>query len=230
LQPAAVLTVPNEPNDYQGPGTGYRPQGERWAEICDLPQAWDPRTFGAPQEAPPFPWREAGPAAAGAAPELVVAVGPALGSRLHFTVNGLPVAEVLARILAGIAPSGLPVRVVRICHTSDLGQMGFEASRLSGSGVAVAVQSKGTTVIHRRGLPPLNNLELFSQASQLTLDHYCRIGQNASGYAQGRPVEPPLVPVDNMARLKYIVQTTILHRHETDCVRPGHPPLLLVRA
>jgi hypothetical protein len=105
--------------------------------------------------------------------------------------------------------------------------MGFAASQLSGSGIAIAIQSKGTTVIHRRGLLPLNNLELFSQASQLTLDHYHRIGVNAAAYAQGRPVEPLLVPIDNMARLKYIVQTTILHRHETDCIQANHPPVLL---
>jgi len=159
----------------------------------------------------------------------LIAIGPAFGSRLHHTVNGLALVDVLAQLLAGIAPSGLPARVARICHTSDLGQMGFEGSRLSGSGIAVAIQSKGTTVIHRRGLLPLNNLELFSQASQLTLDHYRRIGQNAAGYALGRPVEPLLVPVDNMARLKYIVQTTILHRHETDCVRPNQPAVVLMR-
>jgi hypothetical protein len=227
LQPAAVLTIPNEPNDYQGPGTGYRPEGDRWREICDLPQAWDPHNFGAPAEAPPFPWAEDGEAPAGESAEVVIALGPALGSRLHYTVNGLPLLQVLARLLEGVADAGVPARVVRIVHTSDLGQMGFAASHLSGSGIAVAVQSKGTTVIHRRGLLPLNNLELFSQASQLTLDHYRRIGENAAGYALGRPVEPLLVPVDNMARLKYIVQTTILHRHETDCVRAGHAPVLL---
>jgi propanediol dehydratase large subunit len=228
LQPAAVLTIPNEPNDYQGPGTGYRLSGERWQEICDLPQAWDPRAFGSPAGAPPFPFAESGPAPPGERPEVILALGPACGARLHYTVNGLPLRDVVSQILAGIADLALPARILRILHTSDLGQMAFAASALSGSGIAVALQSKGTTVIHRRGLLPLNNLELFPQASQLTLDHYRRIGQNAAAYALGRPVEPLLVPVDNMARLKYIVQTTILHRHETDCVRPGHAPLLLI--
>jgi len=227
LQPAAVLTIPNEPNDYQGPGTGYRPTGPRWQEICDLPQAFDPQTLGSPASSAPFPFAAAGPAEPSTSPEVLIAVGPAFGSRLHHTVNGLSLTDVLAQLLAGVAQSGLPARVVRICHTSDLGQMGFAASQLSGSGIAVALQSKGTTVIHRRGLLPLNNLELFSQASQLTLDHYRRIGANAAGYALGHPVEPLLVPIDNMARLKYIVQTTILHRHETDCVQIDHPPLLL---
>lgn len=33
----------NNPNTYQGPGTGYRVNGKRWDEICDIPQAFDPR-------------------------------------------------------------------------------------------------------------------------------------------------------------------------------------------
>ncbi|MBC7237536.1 MAG: propanediol/glycerol family dehydratase large subunit, partial [Chloroflexi bacterium] len=46
LQPAAifderfhVLSGINDPNDYCGPGTGYRLQGERWKKVQDLPQA-----------------------------------------------------------------------------------------------------------------------------------------------------------------------------------------------
>lgn len=159
--------------------------------------------------------------------EVVIAVGPAFGSRLQQTVNDLPLAEVLAQLRAGVADEGVTARVIKIYRTSDLGQISFEGSRLSGSGIAIGIQSKGTTVIHRRGLLPLNNLELFSQASQLSLKHYRSIGRNAARYATGRPVEPLLVPVDNMARLKYMVKTTILHRHETECVQAGRGAELL---
>jgi len=234
LQPAAIFTSDfdvlsgvNDANDYQGPGTGYRLSGPRWGEICDIPQAYDPRQ---PRQAAPgatLELVENGDAQPGSGLEVVIAVGPAFATRLHQTVNDLPLSSVLAQLLAGITEQGIAARLIKIYRTSDLGQMSFEGSRLSGSGIAIGIQSKGTTVIHRRGLLPLNNLELFSQASQLSLEHYRRIGQNAAGYALGRPVEPLLVPVDNMARLKFIVKTTILHRHETECVQAGRAPVLL---
>ena len=39
--------------------------------------------------------------------------------------------------------------------------------------------------------------------------------------AKGEPVLPVPVQIDNMARLKYIVKTTILHLRETEQVRPN---------
>ena len=78
-------------------------------------------------------------------------------------------------------------------------------------------------MIHQRDLEPLNNLELFPQAPNLTLESYKVIGRNAAKYAKKEPVLPVPVQIDNMARLKYIVPTTILHLRETEQVRPGAP-------
>ncbi len=37
-----VLSAVNDLNDYQGPGTGYRLEGERWETLKDIPQAISP--------------------------------------------------------------------------------------------------------------------------------------------------------------------------------------------
>ena len=37
-----VITAVNDPNDYMGPGTGYRLEGARWEEIKNINQALDP--------------------------------------------------------------------------------------------------------------------------------------------------------------------------------------------
>ena len=37
-----VLSGVNTPNDYMGPGTGYRVEGERWEEIKRIPHLIDP--------------------------------------------------------------------------------------------------------------------------------------------------------------------------------------------
>ena len=220
-----VVSAVNDPNDYQGPGTGYRLNTERAAEIAAIPQAQDPRAIGAETVAEPLRLEELGEAPSGSDPrEIVVAVGPAFGGALQTTLLGLPHAQVLDALIAGIEQEGMAARVVKIRHTSDCGFIGHAGARLSGSGIAVGIQSKGTTVIHRRDLEPLNNLELFPQAPNLTLESYRVIGRNAAKYAKGEPVLPVPVQIDNLARLKYIVKTTILHLRETEQVDKTRPP------
>ena len=40
-----VMSGVNLPNDYLGPGTGYRVSGERWEEIKAIPHRIDPNQF-----------------------------------------------------------------------------------------------------------------------------------------------------------------------------------------
>lgn len=40
-----VMSSVNRPNDYMGPGTGYRLEGERWEEIKAIPHIIDPNKF-----------------------------------------------------------------------------------------------------------------------------------------------------------------------------------------
>ena len=233
LQPAAifdkefrVLSALTDPNDYRGPGTGYRVAGERWAALQDLPQAWDPRAYlerlGSARQGT---WlEEAGPAGEGESPEVVVALGPAFGAGLDRTIGGLDHRDVLRAVLHGIRDEGLAARVIRVHHTSDCAFIGHAGARLSGSGVAVGIQSKGTAVIHQRDLAPLENLELFPQAPNLDLDTYRQIGRNAARYAAGLPAVPVPVRIDNTARLRLIVQTLLMHLRETRQVERERPP------
>jgi propanediol dehydratase large subunit len=232
-----VLSGLTDPNDYQGPGTGYRVEGKRWAQIQNIPQAWNPREFLEELERETDarqnefqPWlTETGPAQAGSGPEVVVAVGPAFGNGLHRALNGLELREVLDALIEGIGSEGLPARIVRIHHTSDCAFIGHAGAQLSGSGVAIGIQSKGTTVIHQRDLAPLENLELFSMSPNLDLPAYRQIGVNAARYAQHKPTTPVPVHIDNTARLRLIVQTTLLHRRETQSVTQSPPTELKMR-
>ena len=225
-RPFKVLSALTDPNDYRGPGTGYRVEGSRWALLQDIPQAWDPRDFLRELEATERePWlEEVGQAQVGTEPEVIIAVGPAFGLSIQQTLSGLDLREVLKAMIQGIHEEGLPARVIRIHHTADCAFIGHAGAQLSGSGVAIGIQSKGTTVIHRNDLAPLENLELFSMAPNLDLDTYRQIGRNAARYAQHRPTTPVPVRIDNTARLRLIVQTTLLHRRETEHIEPGRPP------
>ena len=222
-----VSSAINEPNDYRGPGTGYRVEGARWEDIQRVPQARSPRDFIDGNIGQPLAkLREVGPAKLVMQPEVVVAVGPAFGSALTRTIGGLEHEDVLAALLTGIAKEGLFGRVVKVYHSSDLAAISHAGAQLSGSGISVGLQSRGTAVIQKRGLPPLNNLELFPQSPSLTLQSYEQIGQNAARYARGMAVTPVPVQVDNWARLRLIVKTTLLHRRETEEVR-DRPPVEL---
>jgi propanediol dehydratase large subunit len=231
LQPAAIFdndfcvrSAINDPNDYHGPGTGYRPEGRRWQEIQNLPQAKPPQAFIEDQIGEPVSkLGEIGPAAPGTQPEIVVAVGPAFGTALTKTINNLAHEEVLAAILTGIAREGLIARIIKVYHSSDCAAIGYVGSRLSGSGIAIGLQSRGTAIIHKKGLPPLNNLELFPQSPSLTLETYENMGRNAARYALGLQTTPVSVKIDNGARLRLIVKTTLLHRRETEEVREQLP-------
>jgi propanediol dehydratase large subunit len=236
LQPAAIFdhnfqvkSAINDANDYVGPGSGYRVQNERWQQIQDIPQAKSPRDFIEDHIGEPSAKLvELGPAKRGKQQEVVLAVGPAFGKTLNRTIGGLEHEEVLAAILTGIAQEGLAARIVKIYHSSDCAVIGHIGAYLSGTGIAVGLQSRGTTIIQKRGLAPLNNLELFPQSPSLTLETYEDIGRNAARYACGLPVKPVAVEIDNTARLRLIVKTTLLHRHETEAVREQQPPMELL--
>lgn len=235
LQPAAIF-VPtaggglqvqsgvNAPNDYTGPGTGYRLEGARWQEVQQIRQQKSPRDFIADRIGTPSRrLAPLGPAKPGTQTEIILAVGPAFGNALTRTIGGLEHEDVLAAILTGVAEEGLIGRIVRVNHSSDCAEIGYVGAQLSGSGVAIGLQSRGTTVIHKRGLARLNNLELFPQSPSLTLETYRKIGQNAARYARGERTAPVPVQVDNWARLRLIVKTALLHRRETEEIRDQPP-------
>jgi len=238
LQPAAILSHAdghlrvlsgiNDANDYVGPGTGFRLQGERWAEVCNIPEALPPETYLEGQGAHPADrLRELGVAAPGASAEVVIAVGPAFGRALTETICGLPHEAVLEQLIGGIAEEGLTARIVKVYHTADCAFIGYAGAQLSGSGIAIGLQSRGTAVIHRSDLAPLNNLELFSMSPNLTLDSYRQMGRNAARYARGLPVTPVAVTVDNWVRLRLIVKTMLLHRRECEEVDVQRRPVEL---
>ena len=231
LQPAAILDADfhvlsgiNDRNDYQGPGSGYRLQGERWQRVQDLPQAKPPADFVQQGQPLRLPLEALGAAAQGKCAEVVIAVGPAFGQDLTETIGGLPHDQVLQQLLTGIAEEGLTARIVRVHQSADLAFVGYAGAQISGSGIAIGLQSRGTTVIHRADLAPLNNLELFPQSPNLTLESYRHIGRNAARYAKGETVQPVPVRVDNWVRLRLIVKTMLLHRREVEAIDPDRPP------
>ena len=235
LQTAAIIdadglvhSAVNDPNEYTGPGTGYRLDGARWALLQRLPQVVEPGDLlGEDLEAEAVV-AERGPAEKGTdAAEVVVAVGPAFGDSIRRTIADLDHRDVLDAVGEGIRDGGCAPRIVRVRRVADLAFIAHDGARLSGSGVAIGLQSKGTAVIHRADLQPLDNLELFGMSPLYTLESYRAMGRNAAGYALGKRVGPVPTQLDNFARAKLIVRTTLLHARETQAIEPGAEPIEL---
>ena len=226
-----VVSAVNDPNALRGPGHGLSPRGRALAASAAAP-VHDRRAaarLGAGRGAARSR-RRAKRVRGTRADEVVIAVGPAVGDALSETINGLQHRDVLAALVEGVRDEGAEPRLVRVRRSSDVAFIGHDGARLSGSGIAVGLQSKGTALIHRADLEPLDNLELFGMAPSLTLDSYRQIGRNAAGYALGRPVAPVPTVMDNYARAKLIVRTTLLHARETAAMSRGGAPVELVLA
>ncbi len=159
------------------------------------------------------------------ADEVVIGLAPAFEKFQHHTLVNIDHKDILREIIAGIEEEGLHARVVRILRTSDVSFIANDAAKLSGSGIGIGIQSKGTTVIHQKDLLPLNNLELFPQAPLLTLETFRLIGKNAAKYAKGESPTPVPTKNDQMARPKFMAIAALFHIKETKHVVVGAKPV-----
>jgi len=228
LQTAAIfdeqmrlLSLVTDPNDYAGPGTGYEPDPARQAEIDAIRQARGVEDLRADQAG----WvtddlTSVGPAAQGSDPrEVVIGLSPGVGRSVWRTLSGLTVVEVLRELLAGLEEEGCQARVVRVNRTLDLGLVGLTAARLAGSGIGIGLQGKGTALIHRRDLPPLANLELYSMAPVITPTLYRMLATNAGRHAKGATPVPVRNPyTDEAIEARYHTSVIALVALERACV------------
>ena len=244
LQTAAIfdedmrcLSKITDPNDYQGPGTGYEVPAARREQIAAIRQQRSRADLlarhaaGAPSAgasaAPELRLVERGEARPGTDPrEVCIGVSPALATRLWLTMAGLPVGEVLEQIVAGIEAEGCSARIVRVPSTVDLGVIGLTAAGLAGSGVGVGLQAKGTALIHRKGHAPLACLELLSVAPLLSAELYRELGANAARYAKDERPAPVRNPyTDQAIEARYHAEVVALIAIERGETAPGAPPM-----
>ncbi|MBW9154004.1 propanediol/glycerol family dehydratase medium subunit [Clostridium estertheticum] len=159
--------------------------------------------------------------------EVVIALAPAFGIYQTKTIVDIPHYKVLSELMAGIEEEGVTARIIRVTRTSDVCFMAHDAAVLSGSGIGIGIQSKGTTVIHQKDLQMLENLELFPQAPLITLETFRLIGKNAAKYAKGESPSPVPTLNDQMARPKYQAKAAVLHIKETEHVVLNAKPVQL---
>jgi propanediol dehydratase large subunit len=227
-----VVSAVNDPNDYTGPGTGYRLTEARRKELAAIrdvltrEEVLRAEAAAEEGEARAVRYNDMGPARAGTDPgEVVVGLSPGFGTRIFRTLAGHRLSAVMRAIGAGVARGGGRMRVVRLRHTADTSFLGLSAARLSGSGIGIGLQSKGTAVIHQKDRLPHNNLELFSNAPITTLAHYEGMGLNAATYARGGLPEPVVVATNGEALgARFHARVALTYAIETAMTENGASP------
>lgn len=146
--------------------------------------------------------------------EIVISISAGFNEMKDETLASKKHANVLREMMAGIEEEGITSRVVRFYDNLDLGVIGLKGAKLSGSGISIGIQTRGTTLIHQKDLVPLSNLELFPQAPLIDLKTFRAIGKNAALYAKGESPEPVPVGNDPMARPKYQALAALWHIKE----------------
>ncbi|MBP3084430.1 propanediol/glycerol family dehydratase large subunit [Mycolicibacterium fortuitum] len=224
-----VLSKITDPNDYSGPGTGYTLTEARRAEIDDIRQQRSATelTVDQAEHAGHITVTEVEPARQGSDPrEVCIGLSPALGRSVWLSLCGLPIGEVIRQLSAGLEEEGCVPRFVRVRSTIDVGLIGLTAAKLSGSGIGIGLQGKGTALIHRRDLAPLANLELFSVAPLLTARNYRDLGRNAARHAKGMAPVPILTGgTDESISARYHARAVALVALEREASEPGQSPV-----
>tara|TARA_Y100001934_G_scaffold283209_1_gene401211 strand:- start:93 stop:2363 length:2271 start_codon:yes stop_codon:yes gene_type:complete len=235
IRNSRVVSAINDPNNYSGPGTGYRPSEQRKEELAAIRNVIDrdevlrTEALGKMAEMKAISYKLLGEAESGGPPfEVVVGISPAFGSKIFKTLAGHKLSSVLKALQNGIMKGGAVMRLVKFWHTADTSFLGLSAARLSGSGIGIGIQAKGTAVIHHRGRLPHNNLELFSNAPITKLSHYESMGYNAARYCLKELPDPVVVPTKGEALgARFHARVALIYAIETSMTKDNAPPELL---
>jgi propanediol dehydratase large subunit len=209
-----------DPNDYAGPGTGYEPDAARRRRSTPSGRRRASRTCE--------PTRRSGPATASRPPvrqhpgsdprEVVIGLSPGVGRSVWRTLSACG-HRGAARAAGGLEEEG--------CRA---GWCGSTAPWTSGwwtepplgcpaPAFGIGMQGKGTALIHRRDLPPLANLELYSMAPVITPDAVPAPRQQRRPARQGSHARPARNPyTDEAIEARYHTSVIALVALERACV------------
>ncbi len=226
----AVVSAVNDPNDYSGPGTGYRLEGERWALLSALPHAFDAARLGGRGGAEVRAVvEERGEAAPGDDPdEVVVAVGPAFGDCAARDDQRPAAPRTCSRRSATASARAAARRASCVCVASPTSPSSATTARGSPARASPSASSRRE---RRSSTAPTCSRSTTSSSSAWRRS--TRSTPTARSVATppatrcGEQVGPVPTEIDNFARAKLIVRTTLLHARETQAVVPGAPAVEL---
>lgn len=223
----------NDPNDYQGPGTGYRLQGERWEKLKRKATALVPENIlekqGVADKTKGFYKLNESKIAEHGEADIVIGISPAFANKEtgaeiynnHF--------RILENIVEGVREAGMSAAVVKIYHTGDLAEIAHLSAGFSNTGIGIGIQSKGLVRINRFDSDPADSLEVSFNMPFSNYSLYKEIGINAVEYAKG---EKPLSVSDKIkpgGLTKYQITMIKLSSEESVFINKRKKPTRMVR-
>ncbi len=130
---------------------------------------------------------ELGPARGGASREVIVAVGPAFGTALTRTIGELDARRVLAAILTGVAERRADRAHRSRSTTARIARRSAMPARSSAARASrIGIQSRGTTMIQKRGLARLQQPGAVPAIAQPDARNLSRDRPQRRALCQGR--------------------------------------------
>ena len=230
-----IVSAVNDPNDYLGPGTGYRVSEARRQRDQRHPRRARPEDRAAPEASCTSRTRRSTSATATSGRRSRASAERRGGDRHQpgLRAEALPhdsaairLSEVLGAMIDGDPRARRQgARRAHAPHRRHLVPRAFAPRGLPARGIGIGIQAKGTAVIHQRDRLPHNNLELFSNAPITRLEHYRALGANAAAYALGEMPEPVVVPTRGEAMgSRYHARVALIYAIETSLTEDGAAP------
>ena len=222
-----VLSALTDPNDYAGPGTGYRMSAERRAEVAHVRQERTRDRLIADQAlaAGCLTVRELGPAPRRPrADEVVIGLSPAFA----VTSGGRSAAPPSPRRCASCwrgsrrraSQAGWCAWRARSTSATSAGRRPACRARWSGSGCRGRARRSSTAPISRCS----RTSSCTRTPRSSTRPRYRALGRNAARYARGAHPEPVLLPESSEPfGPRYHARVVALVAAERACVRPVDP-------
>jgi len=221
----------NDPNDYVGPGSGYRLEGQRWEKLKQKDSALVPQKIlekqgGGEKKSGFYKWSEVRPANFPEA-DIVIGLSPAFLSE----ATGVEICSaqelMLQQIIQGIAVSGMSSAVVKVFHVDNLAEIALLAASFSASGIGIGVQSKGLVRINSNARPAEDSLEVAFNLPFSKAEVYKEIGINAADYAQNRIPTPVAQQIRAGGLTNYQLQMIKLSAQESGSLERRKKPFLM---
>ncbi|MGL4483514.1 MAG: propanediol/glycerol family dehydratase large subunit [Anaerovoracaceae bacterium] len=179
-----ILSGLNDPNDYLGPGTGYRLQGERWNKLKEKRSAIEPVKILAEQKNQIEKGKMYGLSilenVTKSEKEIVVGISPAFANlEIGLEICKLHI-DILKNIVKGALTEKVSIRIMKIFHTDDLEEIAKIAAEKSSSKIGIGIQSKGRAYITNLNEIDEKNTRGYFNNTLESPELYLEIGETAA--------------------------------------------------
>lgn len=226
-----IISALNDRNNYTGPGTGYRLEGDRWEKLKVKSNAIKPADILKKKEKREDIFQRnnemvnrQGSLNLSEMQDIVIAVSPAFGTDDSANKIQRQHTNMVKKIMEGVTSSGLCCNLIRVNNTTDLNKIAMVASQYSKTGIGIGVESKGGVCIQKKDMENDGGLEYYFNLPLSATQEYKKIGQNAVSYARNLSPQKIIRKKGKNAITNYQVKMICLSTVDSEKYQAGKAP------